>query len=432
MATPLGMTAASTLSDAGATALDRKGWFRNKIYMESVKNDVYIGNKNLIHPLEIDSSTAKQKVSTDKMVIKVTAGKDGIDEGMKEVTLAMSLSLQNDAINGNASAYIGNEEQRRYQFATTYANDFANPLASFGFGIDKLAQNWLNVDKTDSALLSQWHGETKGLHVRQAYCETISENLEEAPISATAKFNPNMMLAEDLTSGTDVVNGIITYDSTVGTYDDNIVAAAVAATPADNHTTIAQIIELADVASQHFYIKPLMIDGKAMYKYVVAPEELRRLRNSTIADSYAKNYIDGSALARVSAIVPEAELVIGDIIVCQDIRNPTLQATGGNASFGYQLQGRRSSRHGTDYSAGTVATMNVNVLCGAESLVDFTRDMVDFREQDDDYGRNKGELIRECSGMTLPIFDNDTPTDTSVRYEGGLLVLTSRESNIGQ
>ena len=99
---------------------------------------------------------------------------------------------------------------------------------------------------------------------------------------------------------------------------------------------------------------------------------------------------------------------------------------------GYQLQGRGSSRHAPESDADT-EVMNVNVLCGAESIVEYTREMVDFREQDDDYGRNLGELIRECSGCTLPTFDvdNAAKTATSVQYEGGLLVLTSRESNIG-
>lgn len=430
MATPLGMNAASTLASDGSTALQRKGWLMSKIYMESVKADVYMGNANLIEPLVVKSTKDTMKVNTSKSIIKISAGDKGLDDGMDEVTLAMSQALQDDAVNGNATPYIGAEETRRWKFHTTAANDFGRPLASFGFGIDKLSQDWV-MKPEDRRLLSQWLGETKGLHVRQTYCETISENLEAAPISRVAGLNPNITFAEDLTSGTDVVDGIVKYDPTFATYEASLVAGGLATTDANNHTTVNQILRLADVAAQSFYIKPIMVDGNEMYKYIMAPEEIRLLRDSQNTGSYAKDYIAGSALARVKEIVPEADMVIGDIIICKDDRNPTLQIDAAAIEFGYQLQGRRSSRHAPASDVDT-RTFNVNVLCGAESIVEYTREGVDFRTQDDDYGRNKGELIRECSGMTLPIFDKDTKTSTSVQYEGGLLVLTARESNIGE
>jgi len=162
-----------------------------------------------------------------------------------------------------------------------------------------------------------------------------------------------------------------------------------------------------------------------MYKFNIAPEEKRLMLDSKASGSYASDYISGSALARVKEIVPEALLVIGNIIICEDVRNPTFIAS--SATWGYLGQGKSSTR-----AAASLGTHNVNVLCGAEAVMDYERDMIDFREQKDDYGRYLGTLIRETSGVSLPIFDKDTKTDTSAQYEGSMLVLTSRESDIGR
>ena len=423
MPTPIGMNPGATLESTGTKAgLQRKGWFRQKIYMESLQADVYMKNMNLIEPIMVESSKDSIKINSDKMVIKLTAKDKDIDEGMDRVTLALTQSLQDAAVNGNAQ-YIGEEEELRYKYTDALANDFARPVAYFGYGSDKLNQDWLKGNDNLKRLLAQWLGETKGLHYRQAYCELISENLEAQPMNATKGINPNFYFPE---------TGQVTYDSTLTDYATAINAASATITPANNHLTVPKILEIEDVAKNDLYIKPLMINGRAMYKLVVCPEELRLLRDATQTDSFAGQFISGSALANnewdIKKVVPEAVMVIGDTIICEDVRNATATFAGVGAtySFGYKQQGRNSSR-----STAGAGEYNVNMLCGAESVIEYVRDMIDYREQDDDYERNMGKLIRENSGCKLPVFDLDTPADTSAQYEGSLLIATSRESNIG-
>jgi len=415
MATPLGMTPETNLAGKGVSAgLQSRAWMRSKVALETLQGDAYTGNKNLTDTIELESNKGNLKVNSDKMYIKIIKGKD-VQESDISVTIALQNAIDDGAINGNGTAYIGQESTLNYKYSSAYANDWARPIASFGFGIDHQNQNWLTVSNGHKAALKRWHAETKGLHIRQAICETISENLEAAPISLTPAINPNFAFAE---------TGVVAYDSTLADFKTAIQTASGLITIADNHLTVPQVLELADIASLDMYIKPLMIDGKSMYKLMVAPEEMRGLLDSQTAGTYAKDYIAGSALARVQAIVPEADLVIRNIMICEDVRNPTFKSS--DTSWGYLGQGRSSTR-----AAAAAGVYNVNVLCGAEMIMDYERDMVDFRDQDDDYGRNKGLLIRENSGCVLPIFDKDTPTDATAQYEGSMLVLTSRVSNIG-
>ena len=410
---PIGIKSPNTLASDQTTGLQTKAWMRSKVYMESLQSDIYMKNANLIEPLVLKSQKEDLKVNSDKMVIKITKGKEVTGSDIS-VTIAMQQAIDDVAVNGNDTAYIGQESTIRHKQTTAYANDFARPVAGWGFGIDKLNQEWLSVDKNKKRLLTQWRSETKGLHYRQALCETISENLEAAPLDLIPAINPNLAFAE---------TGVVTYDSTLADYQSAI--AGVSITPAENHLTVGRVIELSDIAEQDKYIKPLMINGEPMYKLVIAPEEKRLMLDSQATGSYASDYISGSALARVKEIVPEALLVIGNIILCEDVRNPTFIAS--SATWGYLGQGKSSSR-----AAAGVGVHNVNVLCGAEAVMDYERDMIDFREQKDDYGRYLGTLIRETSGVTLPIFDKDTKTDASAQYEGSMLVLTSRESDIGR
>ena len=170
-------------------------------------------------------------------------------------------------------------------------------------------------------------------------------------------------------------------------------------------------------------MKPLKVMGKSLYVLYTSAEEIRIMRNAKATGSYAESFLEAAAFAEVAKIIPEATMVVGNIVLCLDERASTMK---GDSTFGYKLQGRGSSR-----MAAAADVYNVNVLVGAESLIEYQREMVNFNEQKDDYERFLGTLIRENSGCTLPNFNLDTETDTSIQNEGSMLVLTSREKNIG-
>lgn len=418
-----GVKQAQTYDSMGVEAgMSIRGYDRTKIYFESLQQDPIMNNMNLIEPIKVESGEGSLK-SADKIIVKAKPNKD-VGKAADSVVLEYVQALQLGSLNGNDVDYAGNEETKRVKYLTVYANDAARPLSSWGFGIDKLGQDWWQIDAQDRKLLSQWLGETNGLFARQAFCEKYSENLAESPINATLGINPNVIFAEPVTVTTQVVEGVATYDANLATFTANIVAGGGATTPADNHLTVPRVLKICDIMSQRLYISPIPVAGKMCYKMHASREEMRYLRSKDNAESYAESYIQGSALARVSEIVPEAELMIGDMIICTDDRAPSMSTNGAAVSFGYMKQGRNDSR-----VAPAADSFNVNIAMGANALVCYEREMASFKTDDDNYGKNKGTLIYECIGYNLTIWDLDPANQTSATAanEGSVLILTARE-----
>ena len=419
MATPIGMNNASTFDSMSVrNGLGLHAYDRSKIYMESLKYDILTGNQNLIEVVETETN-GNTKITGDKFITKVTPNGD-VGTAATDVTLEYVKAIAEDAIEGNGTAYIGNESIKDVLYTKAYANDYARPIASFGFGIDKLEQDWWKLSDVDRKLLSQWLGETNGYYSRQALCEGVSSNLTKAPINLTsALMNPNSYIVG--------AGGSVAYGINEAAYKANIQTAFDTGTA--SHLTVPVIVELGDVAQLDAYIKPVTIDGKNLYGLLTSREEVRQLRSADNTSSYAEYYLQGSALARVQDIVPEADMVIGDVIIIPDDRAPDVDSTdGASFSFGYVKQGRTSTR--TTATAAGHSYLNVNILLGANALLQYDRSMPDFKTQLDDYGRDVGTLIHACSGFVLPIWTDDTASETP-RYEGGMLVFTKKESFIG-
>ena len=428
MATPIGMNNPSTFDSMDVDkGLGLKGYDRSKIYFESLKYDVLTGNQNIIEFVETDTNGKNAKPVGDKYITKVTPNKD-VGNAASSVVMEYVKAISGNAIEGNNAPYIGTEAVKDVMYTTAYANDYGRTIASFGFGVDKLEQDWWKLSDVDRKLLSQWIGETNGYYSRQALCEGISNNLKISPINRHLVLNPNSYLA-----GT----GPIATGGDMGTYIGNFQGALSGVTGA--HLDVPEIIKIADIASQDKYIQPIDINGKKLYGLLTAREEVRRLRSAgTGTNSYAEYYLQGSALARVTDVVPEAAMVIGDIIIIPDDRAPSIYAVTGVHYFGYVKQGRTSTRNNPDGSTpGTNdATFNVNILLGAGALLQYDRSMPDFKTQLDDYGRDVGTLIHACTGFVLPLWSDDNYTDESPYTgmpinEGSMLIVTSREETIG-
>ena len=426
-----GVRTPATLDDMHVSGgLSLKGYDRSKIYFESLLQDPLTNNKNLIEPIKVDSN--KAVYSGDRFFVKAKpAGEVG--KAADSVTMEYIQALQEGAIEGNGQKYTGQEETKRVKYVTVYANDTARPLSSFGFGIDKLGQDYWKMNDSDRKLLSQWLGETNGMYMRQALCEIYSDNLTASPINATQGINPNVMFIEDVDvaavpgTSTAVADGVVAYSHTATEFAGGVIAGAGAITPANNHLTVPGLLYASDIASQNKYMIPVPIGGKNLYLLYTSREESRYLRSASNNDTYAEYYLQGSALARVQDVVPEAEMVIGDIIVAIDDRCPTLDTSGSTPVFGYQKQGRVDGRVGKG-----AASFNVNILLGANALITYERAMPDFKTEEDNYTQDQGTLIYECIGYNLTVWDVDTAnqTDTSARNEGSMLILTSKESSI--
>jgi hypothetical protein len=423
----LGMNLAPDLNDLGVKGgmgLHSKN--SKKLYREAVKADPIMNNANLIEYIPAVEGEAHYASSGSKCFIKFDAGTNkDYGKAADDVTIAFQTNISDASIDGNATRYSGNEATVNTKYTTCSANDTALPFAEFGYGMGKEESDWWGLNNQGKRLLTMWLSETKGLFTREAFCEVRSSNLAAAPINKSLAINPNILFPDG--------NAQPLYDSTLADYKTAISTIALAVTPADNHLTIAGLLDLGDIAASDKYIKPIATNSGMYYILYTSQEEIRRLRNSQIQGSIAKDYIDASIPEEVKMVVPSAKLVIDKIILVTDDRIPTAEITAGAVEFGYIKQGKTTTRHSAaDYAAGVTVQMNVNMLWGADALMVYERTLPEFHYQDDDYEREKGSLIYTCTGCELPIWDVDSPTDTSAQYEGGMLILTSRESSIAE
>lgn len=428
----LGMNLAPNLSGMGVKGgMGLHSKMGAKLWHEAVKADPIMMNENLIEYIPADAKKDKNGAyssSNEKCFIRFSAGTNkDYGAAAEDVTISFQDNISDDSLDGNAVKYTGEESTLNAKYATCSANDSARPLASFGFGIDKLDTDWWGLNANERKKLSMWYSETKGFHIRQAFCEVRSQNLTASPIGKSLAINPNTYFPDG--------DRQPVYDSTLASYQAAIKAASDTITTTDNHLTYTSILNLGDIAASDKYIKPIMIGGEAYYILYTSMEEIRRLRNPDIAGSVADYAINSQVPKEVKDIVPSARMVVDKLLLCTDDRTPTMSvAAGGAISFGYIKQGKTNTRAGVTGTDGATETLtyNVNMLWGVDALMTYERTAPMFKEQDDDYGREKGTLIHSCYGCELPIWDKDVPTDTSAQYEGGMLVLTSRESTIAK
>lgn len=413
----LGMILSPNLTAQGVAAgMTLHGKNRSKLFHEAVKSDEIMGNEGLI---EFVGQAKKGDILTSSgsnMFIRATSQEYG--DAAKDITFVRTDNIIDDSIDGNATKYTGAESVTSTRYATVSANDVARPLADFGWGIDKLDTDWWGLNQDKRRLLTQWLGERKGFHLREAICEVISGNLTAAPISLSKAINPNVLFVDGLVKPV--------YDSTLATFTGNIATGSTSVTAGDNHLTIRGLLDIGALAVEN-YIKPLNIAGGEYYIMWTSNEEIIRLRDSSLQGSIAKDYINAQIPKSVQELVPAAKLIVDKIVLCVDTRCPTMAVSGGGAiTFGYVKQGRQSTRHAVTGGADG-ATYNVNMLMGADAVLMYERTMPNFKQQSDDYGRELGHLIHSCYGYQTCIWDKDTKTDTSARAEGSLLVLTSRQ-----
>lgn len=418
-----------TNTSRNTTKLNTEGWLRGTIYMESITSSIMTRNQGLIHPIKAQSQTEAIKVKTDKPIVRISEKDDGVFKSDGKVTISKLLSLQGSGFKGRTLPEDTEDEIRTRQL-TISANLSGNALTEWGLGIDKLNESWMNLNSATTTLLAQWIGEVRDRKMHEAYCTRYSSEQLVAPSSLTASLNPNVLFCQDNIVG--ITDGVVPYSTTQ--HAENIGDAAAASTDANNHITVERLIDMSDIASDNFRIKPIMIEGEEYYILYAAPEEVRRLRKSQKSGSYAADWLGSRALGEAQKIVPGAKMGVASILVIEDKRNATASITGADTSwgiaFGYLQPGWLSTRHNT---LEAKKTFNVNVLVGAESLFEYNRQGVSFAKALPNYGFIKGEAIYDIDSFTLPCFDVDVAgqTASTIANEGSLLLLSARESTIG-
>lgn len=417
----LGLTKPNNLNAQKVdTGLLQKRWNDNQLYMESLQGDPIIGNPDLVKVIEVGSG--KNKVPfADSLILDITP-KDKKGKGARNVELVFLKSLTMAPIEGNGSSLIGNEATLQLKYTNNYANDWAAGVVEDVYGIDFREIANYGIYSEIRPLLAQWLNEVRGMYARQAYITRISQNLTTAPISMTASLNPNWYFPA-LSAASQPA-----YDATLNNLEQNIGVAATTI-GASALLNVPELLTLIDYAREVKYIEPMTIAGKPMYVLFACTDQVRRLRDPSVANSWGAYYNVVTATEDVKKVVPNAEITIGDeLLVVRDPRYATMTKSGTasdwNLSFGYLKYGRTSTRT----SLRNTSNFDVNIFAGRGSLCVYEPEAPHYENQPDEYGKYKGTGLFGAVGYQTPIWDLDAAQQSSAtaQQESSMIIPTSR------
>jgi hypothetical protein len=317
-------------------SLRRIAWAK-QITMESLLADPMLNIPTLTGQIDPGVST---KMVPGKVIQDVTPEGDG--KYSRSVVLEYIQSLNGTGYYGsNVDSILGNEENIRVKYFKAYSNDWATAVAGSNFGIVFREQEPSKVFSHAKPLLAQWWGEREGSFVRQAYCESVSDNLNIAPTSQLSELNSNTYVVDSATPLLQVSD----YD-TYALYAQAVVTSleTITGSTTSGHFNVRKLMDLADSAANS-YIRPVPFNGKNLYILYVAPSEFTNLIDPAIAASFGANWVAASAIQDLNKVIPGAEFVVADtIVVCRDRRCPTAYILNTGAStdvtFSYVKMGR--------------------------------------------------------------------------------------------
>jgi hypothetical protein len=415
MTTALGMTSPQTIDGMSVDALLQQVW-NNKAYLESVKPDPIFNNKDLIMPVSVVDRQAIP--ATDQLFINVTPK----NTGARNITLAFVAAFDMNPVEGN-SQFIGNETDFEMKFTKCYANDWAGGVTLQNFGIDARELKNYGLNMEARRLLYQWRTEILGYYAREALVQRISHNLTASPISLTQSYNKNWWVPSLSDSSQPA------YDTTAASFATNI-GTAMQSAGMNAVLTPSYLLQLIDYLENQ-YIMPIRISGKPYYVMLVAPREIRRLRDPAVTNSFGAYFKEAAAIQDVNKVIPTAELVVGDnLILVRDPRIPTTTISGTASAytltFGYDKAGRSTTKTSGVSAAGATNYWYNNIVMGAGALMWFEPEKAHDEKQPDEYTQYEGNALFGAIGYQTPVWniDDDQDTASTAQQESSFIVPT--------
>lgn len=410
----------STLPTLGLTALLRTAW-RKKIEYMKVKQDPLVGSldSSLYGTLLVGKYDVQKKMYAipNKVIQDLTPEFGDEARYAREFVLTLSIPLSAEGHLGETDA-LGTEEEPTWKYAKVYSNDIGHASALQEYGITAREKIPLNIQSQIQAMLATWRGERQGYDMRYAVINRRSPNLEITPFSLTAAFNPHAYIIGEAAAGQPV------YDSTDATYNADVVTKLNAATLANNKFTLSNLIALSSYLQDN-YICPIQYENMYVWILYISREQMDRLKDPVITNSWGAYIKDVACVAKydVRQIIPGASFIIGDnLVVCEDERTARAGITTTTLTQYYLKMGRNDERAG---ALGQNRAFDINLLLGKNALAKVTAQQWQFKFELQNYDKYKGVDYNGAESWQLPLYDVDTPTDTSIISEGSAIVFTS-------
>lgn len=380
---------------------------------ESQEQDIYSGLTGTF--LEDESGRGKM---ADGIIQRVM-----LKPGANKHTIGMINDLTGAGRQGAGKTLRGHLETPTTRFMSVYANDIRHGVENELFGLYahrnipyKIMEKTMNKN---TGLLARWRKARKGKHIRQSMLQGSSDNLVETPTSLTLGWNKNIMVKNVAQASQP------TYDSTLVTYQNSIIAALDAAgTSAAASIDVGMFAYLAYWVSNVWKLEP-MDNGKYIVTVPAAQavllldldntSSLKRIQSSTNSEKIA-----GMTFQHVLG-------EIGPFILVTDDRAPIVvrNTSTGTLTAVYRDVGSTDDR--LSYSNGgankVYDVMNVH---GKASVTETIAMAPRFDTQLEDIGRLEEVGMSYTEGYQVTEYDDETPGDSTRKAQNAGVVLMYR------
>jgi len=338
--------------------------------------------------------------------------------------LGMIMPLSGAATYGNLTSQVSREENQVTKSVTIYKNDVSHAVTNQLFGIDAQDKKYYALLERETEQLGKYFKELKGVHIRQALLERYSENLFLASPTSTIvsrQWTPNWYIKGIANTSQP------TFSQTNQTFTNNIVRA-LNNQGNSNLLDFKYLLALQNYALYQRLIKQAKNGGKGgSVGYVVTVPERQAvfLRDPTIDNSFGDQWVRYNRMNDEAMNWPNVLGRFGNMLLCEDPRNPTLLPGGSAAPYsltaGYLFPGLNDQR------SNATNAKDVGFLIGLNAIIDWNAEPLHYEiENANTYGKRRGHGAFGTYGVQNCQYDLDTTSATSREQFNSINLIFSR------
>lgn len=400
---------------------------QRKLQLEATLDEVF---------LDIGSDvvfTGKKVALPGTCIMRLSSGND---KGARTQVIPIENPATGPGVSTFGTDMRGNERSTTLQYMKVYYNEYAYGLVGETFGVNYNDLQVFQYYGQEQPKISRWFAEDEGKQYRQALLERVSWPLEATPTSiirgTTVGYNPNWFIANTEFGSQPV------YDDTPATFRANITnafaAAATGTSGVNANIDLDYLLHLDNYAQNQKRIRPVMIGGKKSYVVLLPTSQYYKLLS-------LYNGQLGSVWQNVTQLSSEEQNFPGivgrvkSLVIIEDQRYPTITCANNYANATHNVQyvnpGNDDSRNKSVYAVDSNASWDIGFLMGDAAIVDWTVTPLQFRVQEEEYGKRYGKSAFVERGIQLgATFDTDTVSNKNLKNFGSIVLAFTSPSSV--
>ena len=334
----------------------------------------------------------------------VVLKREFIAEGRDSMVMPILRTLKSEGLHGDLQQ-LGEEETQIVDNTQVPINVTKHAVRSPGRASRQRSKR-LQIFQKARPQLGAWYGQEIDFEHFRALTEGASNNVTDAKSIGGIGFTPAFrshvnMFATGIDCATVAPDGVVTFDSTLATYD-SVVNDAVCAMEASSATAGTffqlQVLDRLIPRLHDLKIEPVMIGGQQMYVALIHVNAWQQASETASAASWNALLRDIGTRGETNAILKDAKGVYKNFIIHTSFHVPgAISGASNSPTYG----------SATPHSSLDTATTKVNFILGRQSLNYAIGEDLQFNEELTDYGNFQGVQSHQIFGVTRPDFVDD-------------------------